>query len=94
MRNQVSIDMAQIISDNTKTMKIETISKTRIPLNTLDQALALSQVLSRDLTRKESKAYHSYQIFAALAQDKRKALAAFLIWRARGETLKELFSEQ
>jgi hypothetical protein len=81
------------MSDNTKTMKVETISKSRIPLNTLDQALALSQALSRDLTRKESKAYHSYQIFAALAQDKLEALAAFLIWRARGETLKELFNQ-
>lgn len=87
--------MAPEISDNSETMEVETMrSKSRIPLNTLDQALALSQALSRDLTRKESKAYHSYQIFAALAQDKREALAAFLIWRARGETLKELFNQQ
>lgn len=86
--------MVPEISDNTETMKVATIGKTRIPLNTLDQALAMSQSLSRDLNRKESKAYHSYCIFAALAQDKREALAAFLIWRSRGEILKELLSQQ
>jgi hypothetical protein len=91
---KVSIDMVPGIPHNTQTMRGETLDKSRMPLNTLDRALALSQVLSRDLSRKGSKAYHSFRIFTALAQDEREALAAFLIWRARGETLKELFSQQ
>lgn len=61
--------------------------KSKIPLNTLDKALHLSQVLSHDLTGKEGKVY---RIFIALASDKIEALVAFAIWRARGEIINEI----
>ena len=61
-----------------------------ILLNTIEQALRLAQALSHDLAKKETDSYRKYRIFSALTADKREALAAFLIWKARGETIEEL----
>lgn len=61
-----------------------------IPLNTLDRALQLARILSRDLAKSEGKAYRDYRIFSALTTNELEGLAAFLIWRARGEIISEL----
>ncbi len=61
----------------------------RVPMNTVDEALKLAHTLSRDLTRRDAKILRSYQIFLALTEDEQEALVAFLVWKARGETLKE-----
>ncbi len=63
----------------------------RLPVNTLEQALQLARALARDLKQQESKTRKSYRVFAALAPNDWEALAAFLIWKARGETIKEFW---
>lgn len=69
-------------------------TETAVPINTLDKALALAEDLLQDLVSEESKTYRSYRIFSALAADERQGLAAFLVWRARGEMLRELAQRQ
>lgn len=64
--------------------------KSAIPINTLDRALDLARALSHELANPESKAFRSKQIFSSLASNEPEGLAAFLIWRARGEILREL----
>jgi hypothetical protein len=68
-------------------------SKSRIPINTLDRALKLAQVISRDLAADEGKAQRSLQVFSALTDSDVEAWAAFVIWKARGETIKELLKK-
>ncbi len=63
--------------------------KNKIPLNTLESALTLARQVSRDL-REEHKARRNYRLFSALTGDEVEALLAFLIWRARGESLNRL----
>jgi hypothetical protein len=63
-----------------------------IPLNTIEQALRLEQALSHDLAKKETDSYRKYRIFSALTADKLEALAAFFIWKARGETIEEFIN--
>jgi hypothetical protein len=65
-------------------------TESKILINTLDKALCLAQSLSRELRLKNGKTYRNFQIFSALAPDEREALAAFFIWKSRGETIKEL----
>ncbi len=64
--------------------------KPNVPINTLDKALELARALSRDLASEESKAIRSSRIFIALAANEQEGLAAYLIWRARGEVISEL----
>jgi hypothetical protein len=65
-------------------------AKPNMPVNTLDRALQLAQKISRDIAADEGKAQRSYQVFSALAGNDLEAWAAFVIWKARGETIKEL----
>jgi hypothetical protein len=68
--------------------------KPTIPVNTIDQALSLARTLSQDLAKKESQAKRSFRIFSVLVPNRLEALAAFFIWRARGETIKELTKQK
>ncbi len=69
------------------------IAKKRIPVNTLESALALARQVSRDL-RQERRTRQNYQLFAALTGDELEALLAFLIWRARGESIRHLLRQE
>lgn len=69
-------------------MKDQTPNNPTMRINTLDQALKLAKVVSRDLTANELKTRRSYQVFAALTHSDLEALAAFLIWKARAEAIK------
>ncbi len=64
-------------------------SKPSIPLNTLEKALGLAQIWAPAIAQKGSKEYRRYRLFSALTGDEFEALAAYFIWRARGEALKE-----
>jgi hypothetical protein len=61
------------------------------PLNTLDKALEFAGALSREL--EGEKPWRTYRVFASLTDDRFEALIAFLIWKARGESLKKLLKE-
>lgn len=64
--------------------------QTPVPVNTIDEALASARVVLRDLRSEGSKASQRYRIFSALTSDKREGFAAFLLWQARGETIRQL----
>ena len=53
------------------------------PVNTLEKAIDLAQVVSRDLAHREPKTWRKFRMFQALTRDEREAFAAFIIWRAR-----------
>jgi len=59
-----------------------------VPLNTLDKALEFAGALSREL--EGEKTWRTYRVFASLADDQLEALIAFLIWKARSESMKKL----
>lgn len=63
-----------------------------VPLNTLDKALEFAGALSREL--EGEKAWRAYRVFASLTGDRFEALIAFLIWKARGESLKRPLKEK
>lgn len=69
-------------------MKEQTPNHPTMPVNTLDQALQLAKVVSRDLTANEGKTRRNYQVFAALTHSDLEALAALLIWKARAAAIK------
>ncbi len=54
-------------------------------VNTLEKAIGLAKVVSRDLTHREPKTWRNYRMFQALTRDNREAFAAFLIWKARAQ---------
>ncbi len=62
-----------------------------IPLNTLDKALEFAGELTREL--EGERTWRMYRVFASLTGDRFEALIAFLIWKARGESLKKLLKE-
>jgi hypothetical protein len=65
----------------------------RVPLSTLDKAVHLAHVLSRDLSMKDSKTMRSYHVFQALTKNDAEALAAFFIWKGGGTIVTELASQ-
>ncbi len=69
-------------------------AKRYIPMNTLEKAMWLARILLRDLENQESKASRSYKVFTALTTGERESLAAFFIWRARGEVIRELLAQR
>jgi hypothetical protein len=69
-------------------------AKPTMPVNTVDRAVQLARVVSRDISAHESQSRRSYQVFAALTQNEVEALAAFLIWKARGESIKQLLNQK
>lgn len=75
-------------------MRKMTKGKPSVPLNTLEKALQLAHVLRQDLNRGGSQTSWGFRVFSAFTADELEALAAFFIWRARGETIKELTDQQ
>lgn len=64
-------------------------TKVSVPINTLDKALGLAHTLMRDVALGDKKTQQTYRIFSALATSEGEGLAAFLIWRAQGEIIRE-----
>ncbi len=63
-----------------------------MPLSTLDKAVRLARILSRDLSLRDSKTVRSYHVFQALTDNDMEALAAFFIWKGGGTIVDELAS--
>jgi hypothetical protein len=62
-----------------------------IPLNTLDKALEFAGAVSRDL--QEEQSWRMYRIFALLAKDPLEGWIAFLVWKARGQSIDRLLKQ-
>ncbi|MBI3732796.1 MAG: hypothetical protein HY259_04980 [Chloroflexi bacterium] len=58
---------------------------TAMPINSVETAIRLARRLLRDALVNDPQLRRSYRVFRALTQSEQEALAALLIWRARGK---------
>jgi len=63
-----------------------------MPFSTLDKAVHLARILSRNLSSMDSKTMRYYHVFQALTDNDAEALAAFFIWKGGGTIVDELAS--
>ncbi|MBI1800830.1 MAG: hypothetical protein HY259_11700 [Chloroflexi bacterium] len=56
-----------------------------MPINSVESAIRLARRLLRDALVNDPQLRRSYRVFRALTHSEQEALAALLIWRARGK---------